>query len=491
MNDVYVGLFIVAAYTLFAALWTGWWRWRGAFWVAMPVIGVLLGLALAREVGRPPTPSAALGAADPRPQRARAGPGDPRADRASPACSATWRSASDAGASRPGPRQPDLPADHGRADARRGRRRRSSTRSPGPTTRCGSRSWRRRPSAARRVLRGAGLRAPRQRRSRSGRCAITPLAGRRRCSRGGSRRRVSRPSGSRGRHRVRPAGRAARGPTTRSACSSRRRRRPSGWLRPGWLLGLPVVWMAICLRPDPARGLRRDLHAVGDDREPPAVARLAGRATPGQTLLDLHRPDVRLPQRPARRAPGVVAVVGVAVRPQAGLVLPGRLRRRDDAAIYDAGNLVIWWLGVPALVFVGVHGVPAAQPRAGADRDRLRRPVDPVGAHRPRRVPVPLLHGPAVRDPGARLLRRRAVARAVARGHGCWRGSRRPWRSSAPAAAVAVLAAAVRLRRGRAGQPGLAGLSGGDPGLRPDRSARRRCSASWWSALVLSGARGC
>ena len=24
MNDVYVGLFIVAAYTLFAALWTGW-----------------------------------------------------------------------------------------------------------------------------------------------------------------------------------------------------------------------------------------------------------------------------------------------------------------------------------------------------------------------------------------------------------------------------------------------------------------------------------
>ena len=49
MNDVYVGLFIVAAYTVFAAIWTGWWRWRGAFWVAMPVIGVLLGLALASK----------------------------------------------------------------------------------------------------------------------------------------------------------------------------------------------------------------------------------------------------------------------------------------------------------------------------------------------------------------------------------------------------------------------------------------------------------
>jgi C-terminal four TMM region of protein-O-mannosyltransferase/Dolichyl-phosphate-mannose-protein mannosyltransferase len=49
MNDVYVGLFIVAAYTAFAALWTGWWRGRAAFWLAMPAIGVLLGLAMASK----------------------------------------------------------------------------------------------------------------------------------------------------------------------------------------------------------------------------------------------------------------------------------------------------------------------------------------------------------------------------------------------------------------------------------------------------------
>ena len=49
MNDVYVGFFIVAAYTLFAAIWTGWWRWRWAWLVALPVIGVLLGLALASK----------------------------------------------------------------------------------------------------------------------------------------------------------------------------------------------------------------------------------------------------------------------------------------------------------------------------------------------------------------------------------------------------------------------------------------------------------
>ena len=49
MNDVYVGLFIIAAYTVFAAVWTGWWKGRAAFWLAMPIMGVLLGLALASK----------------------------------------------------------------------------------------------------------------------------------------------------------------------------------------------------------------------------------------------------------------------------------------------------------------------------------------------------------------------------------------------------------------------------------------------------------
>jgi hypothetical protein len=49
MNDVYVGLFILAAYVLFAGLWTGRWRFRGAFVVLMPMIGLLLGLALASK----------------------------------------------------------------------------------------------------------------------------------------------------------------------------------------------------------------------------------------------------------------------------------------------------------------------------------------------------------------------------------------------------------------------------------------------------------
>ncbi|HEU4920284.1 MAG TPA: phospholipid carrier-dependent glycosyltransferase [Candidatus Limnocylindrales bacterium] len=49
MNDAYVALGIVAAYTLFGALWSGAWRRPWAFWLAMPLIGLSLGLALAAK----------------------------------------------------------------------------------------------------------------------------------------------------------------------------------------------------------------------------------------------------------------------------------------------------------------------------------------------------------------------------------------------------------------------------------------------------------
>ncbi|MDP2350902.1 MAG: phospholipid carrier-dependent glycosyltransferase, partial [Chloroflexota bacterium] len=48
MNDVYTGFFILAAYLVFAWLWIGRRSWR-SFVLLMPVIGVLLGLALASK----------------------------------------------------------------------------------------------------------------------------------------------------------------------------------------------------------------------------------------------------------------------------------------------------------------------------------------------------------------------------------------------------------------------------------------------------------
>ena len=48
MNDVYVGFFIVAAYALFAWLWLEP-RAKKWFWILMPIVGVLLGLGLASK----------------------------------------------------------------------------------------------------------------------------------------------------------------------------------------------------------------------------------------------------------------------------------------------------------------------------------------------------------------------------------------------------------------------------------------------------------
>ncbi len=49
MNDIYSGLFIVAAYVVYAALALGKWRGRSALLVGLPLMGVLLGLACASK----------------------------------------------------------------------------------------------------------------------------------------------------------------------------------------------------------------------------------------------------------------------------------------------------------------------------------------------------------------------------------------------------------------------------------------------------------
>jgi predicted membrane-bound dolichyl-phosphate-mannose-protein mannosyltransferase len=47
MNDIYVTVFIIAAYTLFWQVWSG--RWARSAWWAMPLVGVLIGLAAATK----------------------------------------------------------------------------------------------------------------------------------------------------------------------------------------------------------------------------------------------------------------------------------------------------------------------------------------------------------------------------------------------------------------------------------------------------------
>lgn len=49
MNDTYVGGFLLLAYLLFALIWMGVWKRKAAFWIVMPILGVVLGLALASK----------------------------------------------------------------------------------------------------------------------------------------------------------------------------------------------------------------------------------------------------------------------------------------------------------------------------------------------------------------------------------------------------------------------------------------------------------
>ena len=50
MNDVYVTGFLIMAATLFVPVWLGSWRDAGGrSWLVMPIVGVLLGLALASK----------------------------------------------------------------------------------------------------------------------------------------------------------------------------------------------------------------------------------------------------------------------------------------------------------------------------------------------------------------------------------------------------------------------------------------------------------
>ena len=54
----------------------------------------------------------------------------------------------------------------------------------------------------------------------------------------------------------------------------------AAWLRPGAQLGLPIVWMVVCLLALPLAIYVASYLPVGVHREPPAVRQLAGRATP-------------------------------------------------------------------------------------------------------------------------------------------------------------------------------------------------------------------
>ena len=133
---------------------------------------------------------------------------------------------------------------------------------------------------------------------------------------------------------------------------------------------------------------------------------------------------------------GVLAVVGLAARPEARLVLPGGASPAAPSA--RSTTAATWSSG-------GSRSRPSRSPPGrrsggGAWPWRSSRSCSPasgsLGADRPGDLPVPLLHGAAVRAPRPGLLRGRALARAVAPDLAPGPGAR-PRRRPRPGRAVA------------------------------------------------------
>ena len=392
-----------------------------------------------------------------------------------------------AGAS--GARQPDVHADHDRADPRRGRDLACSIRSPGRrevrfADRGAGRASASSCSSAR--SRWAGV----DHELALGPLSLTPLT-----SASGSS-----PSARSSRSAFWLAGRLGFGPlappparTTAAASSNRPRRPPEGWLRLGWRLGLPAVWMV-------ARLLVLPVVVYVISYLPWAVLGQPARGRAGRPATPARRcssspsrcTDYHNNLRAAARR--VLAVVGVAARPQAGLVLPGRLRRRHrgvDLRRRQPRHLVA---GHPGDGVLRVAGLQAAEPGAGADRRSASRAqwlpwarIDRAAFQYHYYTSLPFIILALGVLPG------RALARRVAPDLARWPGSRPRVAILGPGILWIAKAPLCALRRRRAGQPGLAGVRGqsreprGDPGRGGHRGRGRLADrASCWSGCCCA-----
>ena len=127
-----------------------------------------------------------------------------------------------------------------------------------------------------------------------------------------------------------------------------------GWLRLGSGLGLPIVWMVLTLIAIPL-GVYVALYipwALIDNHQ--LVAGWPPGHT-GQTLIDLtgemYRYHNNLTAAHAASSPWWAWPLNL----KPVWFYQGSFADSTAASIYDAGNMVIWWLGIPAMVFVAIQ----------------------------------------------------------------------------------------------------------------------------------------
>jgi predicted membrane-bound dolichyl-phosphate-mannose-protein mannosyltransferase len=126
---------------------------------------------------------------------------------------------------------------------------------------------------------------------------------------------------------------------------------PAGWLRPGWAFGLPIVWMLACLLALPlVVYVVSYLPWAAIDGHQIVPGFPAGHT--GQTLADLTRQmyDYHNNLRSPHAASSPWWAWPLNLKPV--WFYQGSFADSTAGSIYDAGNLAIWWLSIPALGFV-------------------------------------------------------------------------------------------------------------------------------------------